>query len=160
MSCQGCSTDQASICQSVMFVCSRTPQTATSSSDHPHGKGQRSGGSSKRPTGGPGTSGGHSVPPPRGFGPVRGGHRGRRDGPQHERGIPANLLLEGTTVKGLERRKDMKRWGCSALRARVVSRYQMKPTIWCGGTSSLAPGPNSCTAHAQPIAAAAEPCRR
>ena len=22
--------------------------------------------------------------PPRGFGPVRGGHRGRRDGPQHE----------------------------------------------------------------------------
>ena len=31
-----------------------------------------------------GTSRGHPVPPPRGFGPVRGGHRGRRDGPQHE----------------------------------------------------------------------------
>ena len=57
--------------------------------------------SSKRPKGGLGTSRGHPVPPPRGFGPVRGGHRGHRDGPQHE----APSLLESTrvrtTVKGL-----------------------------------------------------------
>ena len=70
------------------------------SSDHPHGKGQRSGGSSKRPKGGLGTSRGHPVSPPRGFGPVRGGLRGRRDGPQHE--APFLVPEYGTmTVKGL-----------------------------------------------------------
>ena len=70
------------------------------SSDHPHGKGQRSGGSSKRPKGGLGTSRGHPVPPPRGFGPVRGGHRGRRDGPQHEAPFLVIQYMT-TTVKGL-----------------------------------------------------------
>ena len=51
------------------------------SSDHPHGKGQRSGGSSKRRKGDLETSRGHPVPaaPEALFGPVHGGHthRGR-----------------------------------------------------------------------------------
>ena len=78
--------EEPRLCDRTSVTTDMTPaHTRRWSSDHPqpHGKGQRSGRSSKRPKGGLGTSRGHPVPPPRGFGPLEfgpvcGGHRGRR----------------------------------------------------------------------------------
>ena len=89
--------------------------------------------SSKRPKGGLGTSRGHPVPPPRGFGPVRGGHRGRRDGPQHE----APFLVMTTAGKGLIAFYDS--WGTSdaipSVRRRLF-KFTVPPSTCSNGSQS------------------------
>jgi len=91
----------------------------------PHGKGQ-SGGSSKRPEGGLETSKGHPVPPPRGFGPVHGGHRGRRDGLQHE--APSLVTCTCTCDHGHEGVKPVRVCFADCLKARPVCKLHARST--------------------------------